>query len=99
MTKHSCTLNRRLTILNTLKNKPSTFKELQNITGTGRNITNLDLIHLQQHNLVKTFGPKRLRLYLLKNEGLAYLHKIRLHEEAQLYNDVADILLGGLLNE
>ena len=99
MTKHSSTLNRRLAILNTLKNKPLTFKELQTITGTGRNITNLDLIHLQRHNLVRTFGPKRLRLYLLKNEGLVYLSKIRLYNEAQLFNDVADLLFGGSLNE
>ena len=99
MTKHSCTLSRRLMILNMLKTNPLTFKELQTITGLSRNTANLDMIFLQKHNMVKTYGPKRLRLYLLKNEGLTFLHKVRLHEEAQLYNDVADLLLGGLLDD
>ena len=95
----SLRLKRKLLLLNILKKEPLTFVELKDAAKLDTQTVNRELIYLQKHNLVKTHGPKRLRLYLLKDEGLTFLHKVRLHEEAQLYNDIADILLGGLLNE
>ena len=92
-------LRRKLLLLNILKNEPLTFIELKDATKLDIQTVNRELIDLQKRGLIETFGPKRFRIYLLKNEGLIFLHQNRLHREAEVHNDVADILLGGLLNE